>query len=139
MKIGIPGINRLDTVLLHQDGDVKIKNQISGEMRQGLHHCPGNLSMALGFAQDSEARRSEQRFYKLPCFTDLERLPEHIGMGGHSKKLINYPPRQIPGAGLLAPILKKSPAPGVSGRILVGGVKQNIGIDNKHLQRSITS
>ena len=54
-------------------------------------------------------------------------------MGDHPQKFVDDAPSQIPRRVTTPPVLQSSPARLVLRGVSVGGVHQNVGIDNKHL------
>ncbi len=59
VKIGIPRANLLDAMLAHENGRVRIVENIAGKMRQFLKDVARDVRVALCRDKNVEARRGE--------------------------------------------------------------------------------
>ena len=132
MKVGISGANLPDSVLPHEDGSMRVMQQIAGKMRNFANNLLRDQRMLLGRYQNVEAWRRKQRLYEFPSLHNIPRSSHYSWMRCHSQKLIKDRPACIPGIRASSLPFQPVTATGIKWRIGIGGINQNVSIYKKH-------
>lgn len=138
VEVGISGVNGADPILPHQDGSMRVKNQIARNSGHFGEHLCGSMTVPIGLDQNPQRRRREQRVEKGPSLVAGEGLGHDSGMGYHAEKLVDDAPSEIPRSSLGAARFEELAATVVFWSVLVGPVNENVGIDNEQNYPSIT-
>jgi hypothetical protein len=132
IKIGIPCADSSDPVLAHENGRVRVVEQVAGEMRQLRNELSCDIGVSLGRDENGEAWRGEQRHDELPRRWRAPRPSHDPGVCCYAHKLVKDAPRGVPGIGSHALALEPVAAGAVKLGIGISGVNQYIGIDSEH-------
>ena len=132
MKIRIPSTYDPDSVLAHEGGCVRIMEQVACEMGNFRDDLRGDLGVPRRRDENAQTWRGEQRFYELPRRARTPRLSHYARVRGHAQELVQDGPRDIPGIRALALALEPGAARGMDGRVFVGGVDEDVGVDDQH-------
>ena len=133
IKISIPCADSSDPVLAHENGRVRVVEQVAGEMRQLRNELSCDIGVSLGRDENGEAWRGEQRHDELPSRWRTPRPSHDPGVCCYAHKLVKDAPRGVPGIGSHALALEPAPAGAVKLRIGISSVNQHIGIDSEQL------
>ena len=132
MKVRIAGHNASDAVFAHQDGGMGIVQDVALQIGQ-LHECRAQyLGVTVGRQQHRCRRCGEHGIDELPGDRCCPGFAEHSGMSADTQKFVDDVPSQIPRRCLHPPLLKSRAARLVKVRIAVGGIDQNIRINDEH-------
>jgi len=74
MEIGITSAYLLYAVLAHEDGSVRVMEQIAGQIRMFRKHFCGHISVALRRDENTQSWRSEQDGNELPSLNNAHGL-----------------------------------------------------------------
>jgi hypothetical protein len=121
-----------DSMLTHEDGGMRVVKQIAGEVREFSDDLLSYGGVPLRWDQSTESGRSEESLDKGPRFPCVPRSSHDSRMRCDTQELIQDRPGDIPG--VRPPSLTFEPVAtgSVERRVTVGGVNQNIGIDDEH-------
>lgn len=138
VEIGVSGVNGADTILPHQDGGVRVEDQIARDSGHFGKHLRCRMSVTIGLDQKSERGRRKQSVEKGPRLIAGEGLRHDAGMGHHAEKLVDNAPSEIPGSRLRTAGHEEFTARVMFGSVLVRTVNQDVGVDDEQSYPSIT-
>jgi len=126
-----------DSMLTHEDGCVRVVKQIAREVRQLYDDLPSHGRVPLSWDQSTESGRGEESLDEGPRFPCVPRPSHDSRMSCHAQELIQDRPGNIPS--VRPPSLTFEPVAtgSVERRVAVGGVNQNIGVNDEHYRPSI--
>src|SRR5208337_2546264 len=134
IKIRISGSNIGDSVLPHHRGDMKIMKPTAGHVRVFARQIADHFRVPVGLHHDLERRKRPKRFDEAPSLRKRQRMGKGRGLRSHAEEFIDNRPSDVPrfrGQTPLAENLSHLPLPG---EVFVGGVDQQVGVNNEHRQ-----
>src|SRR6516162_4427087 len=119
MEIAVAGADPGDTVLPHQDGRMRVVEQIAGEVWHLGDELGGNVSVSKGGDENGKPWRGKERGHELPGYSQAPRPAHDARVRRHAQKLVQDRPGGVPGIGPRA--LSLQPVP-------TGGMKLGVGV-----------
>jgi hypothetical protein len=132
VEVCISGVDSPDAMFPHEDGSMRIMEEIAGKVRQLREDLSCHLGVPLRRDKDAEPRGLEKNCDELPSPRYFPWPAHHSGVSRHAQEFIKDSPGSVPGIGAAAPIFQPGEAGGMKGRVFIGGVDQNVGIDDQH-------
>jgi len=96
VEVRIPGADPENPVLAHENGCVRVVQQIARQVRKLRNHLPGYIGMSLRRAEHTEPGGGEQRGNEVPRCRRTPWPAHYLGMGRHAQKFVQNPPSGIP-------------------------------------------
>lgn len=133
VEIRVTGTDLPDSMFTHKNSRVRIVQQIAREMRKLRDHLLCDCCVSLGRDEDAETRRGDKCRDELPGFWPAPRPSHDLRVSRHPKKLIKDCPSRVPGVRPPSLTFEPVAAGSVEPRVAVGGVDQDIGVNDEHI------
>lgn len=130
MKIGVARTNATDAMFAHQDCGVGVMEDVAREVRQLGKNLRSHLTVPRGGDERIQSGRVEQGRHKLPRLRHAPRPPHYAWMRGDSQEFVQDGPSCVPRIDAAALAIKPRSRRGVKGRISVGSIDQDVGVDD---------
>jgi len=137
MEVSIAGTDPPDAVLAHENGGMRVMEQIASQMRKLGENLRGHIRVPLRGYQDAKPGRGEQRRHETPCCRRIPWPSHHAWVSRDAQEFVQNGPSRIPGIRTHSLAFQPVSACGIKGRIMVGSVYQHIGVDNEHYRPSM--
>jgi hypothetical protein len=137
MEIRVAGTDLPEAMFTHEDRRVRVVQQIAREMRKLRDHLLCHHCMSLCRHKDAETWRTYECCDELPSIRRTPGSSHYLRVSGHPKELIKDRPSRIPRVGTSTLALKPFTAGSVERRVAVGGVNQDIRVDDEHYRPSM--
>lgn len=113
VKVSISSADPPDSVLAHEDGCMRVVQQVAGKVRNFSENLLPDYRMLLCRHQNVEAWRGKQRLYEVPSLRHIPRSSHHPWVGRHAQKFIQDRPGCIPGIRTSSPTFQPATAAGM--------------------------
>jgi hypothetical protein len=130
VEVGVPCADPEDSVLAHENGGVRVVDQIPGEPGKFSDHLLGDVGVALGRDKHSEAGRSEKGGYERPGARAAPWLLHNARVGRHPHEFVKNRPGRVPGVRPAALSLDPLARFDVPLRIRVRGIDEDVRVDD---------
>ncbi len=97
VKVGISSANLPNSMFTHEDGRVRVVQQVACEVRSFSENLLRNHRVSLRRHQYAEARGGKHRLDEAPSLRYVPGLAHDTRVGGHAQKLVKNRPGRIPG------------------------------------------
>src|SRR5262249_43925019 len=97
VKVGISSANLPDTMLTHDDGRVRVVQQVACEVRSFSENLLRDHRMSLRGYQYAETWGGKDRLDEAPSLRDVPGLAHDPRMGCHAQEFVENRPGRIPG------------------------------------------
>ena len=132
MEIRVAGTDLPDAMLTHEDRRVCVVQQIARKMRKLPDHLLCHCCVSLCRHEDAKTRRTYECRDKLPSIRRIPGSSHYLRVRCYPKELIKDRPSRVPSVGASTLALKPFTACSVERRVGVGGVNQDVRIDDEH-------
>jgi hypothetical protein len=132
VKVGISSADLPDSVLAHEDGCMRVVEQIAREVRNFSDNLLRDHRMLWRRYQNVEAWRGKQCLNKVPGLRYVPRSSHHPRVGCNTQEPIQDRPGRVPGIRAYSLALQPATAAGMERRIGVGGLYQNVRVYKEH-------
>jgi len=130
MEVGVPGADPANAVFAHEDCGVGVMEEVAGQVRKLRKDLSSHLSVPQRRNQYTQSRRFQQARNEFPGLLHAQRPPHHPRMSGHAQEFVEDRPSGVPRRWTAALALQPCTRHGMEGRIGVGSIDQDIGIDD---------
>ena len=137
MEVSIPSTDPPDAVLAHENGGMRVMEQIACQMRQFPNDLSGHISVPLRGYQDTEPGRGEQRRDEVPCCRRIPWASHYARVSCNAQEFVQNGPSRVPGIRAHSLAFEPVSARGIKRGIMVGSIYQHIGVDDEHHRPSI--
>ena len=130
MEVGVPGTNPPDAVFAHEDCGMGVMEDVARQVRKLGKNLSSHLTVPRGRDQHIQPRRVKQGRHKLPRLLHAPGLSHDPRMSGHSQEFVQDRPGRVPSLRPAALALEPCASCGMEGRIGVGSIDQDVGVDD---------
>lgn len=132
MEVSIAGTDPPDAVLAHENGGVRVMEQIACQMRELFDNLCGHIRVPLRGYQDTESGRGEQRRDEVPCCRRIPWASHYAWVSRNAQEFVQNGPSRIPGIRMHSLAFEPVSACAIKRGVMVGSIYQHIGIDDEH-------
>lgn len=133
VEVRVSGVDRLDTVLFHEDRRSGIVHDVALQVREFGNDFGRHSLVAFRRTENADPRGGEHCCDKAPRTRDVPWRAEDARMANDAEELEEYSPRRVPSRDLAAPALDGPTARVVKARVLVRRVHKDVGIHDEQL------
>jgi hypothetical protein len=113
VKVSISSADLPDSVLAHEDGCMRVVQQVARKVRNFSENLLRDYRMLLCRYQNVEAWRGKQRLYEVPSLRHIPRSSHHSWVGRHAQKFMLDRPGCLPGIRASSPAFQPATAAGM--------------------------
>lgn len=139
MEVAVARDDAADAVLAHQGGGVEVVHQVVARVRDVGEASVQDRGVALRGAQHASAGRPQQDAQERVGLADGPRSGVDTRMGGDAQELVGDAPGEEPGCGPRPRVLEQAATREVELAAGVGGVEQDVGVDDEQRDQSRSS
>ena len=137
MEVSIAGTDPPYAVLTHENGGMRVVEQIACQMRNLPDNLCGHIRVPLRGYQDTESGRGEQCRDEVPCCQRIPWASHYTWVSRNAQEFVQNGPSRIPGIRTHSLVFEPVSACGMKRGIMVGSVYQYVGVDGEHYRPSM--